>query len=126
MRQRNKYFQLRLTERELNAIKTDSAAYSSVSHYIRCAIAEYSNVNSKEKLDMIIRLSEFYNKWSAELGHMGGNLNQTVKRANELAVAGLLSEDDIGKLALRVKDIQVTLNHIRRELYAITRKGARV
>lgn len=125
MRQRNKYFQLRLTEKELNAIKTNSASYSSASHYIRSAIAEYSNINSKERLDMIIRLSQFYDKWSVELGHMGGNLNQTVKRANELAIAGLLTEEYIDKLAARVKDIQVTLNDIKRELYAVTRKDAR-
>lgn len=125
MRQRDKYFQLRLTAGELSAIKEKSATYKSVSHYIRSAVAEYSNVNAKERLDLIIRLGEFYDKWSAELGHLGGNLNQAMKRANELAIAGLLSEAYMERLSVNIGEVRAILNDIKRKLYAVTRKGAK-
>lgn len=125
MRQRNKFFQLRLTESELSAIRAKSAAYKSVSHYIRSAVAEYSNVGAKERLNRLIQLGEFYNKWSAELGHLGGNLNQHMKRANELAVAGLLSEACMERLSAVVNDTKAMLNEIKRELYDVTRKGVK-
>lgn len=125
MRQRNKYFQLRLTESELSAIRAKSAAYKSVSHYIRSAVAEYSNVGAKERLNRLIQLGEFYNKWSAELGHLGGNLNQYMKRANELAMAGLLSEACMARLSAVVNDTKATLNEIKRELYDVTQRGVK-
>ncbi len=125
MRQRDKYFQLRLTAGELSTIKEKSGSYKSVSHYIRSAVAEYSNVNAKERLDLIIRLGEFYDKWSAELGHLGGNLNQAMKKANELAIAGLLSEAYMESLSGNIGEVKAILNDIKRELYAVTRKGAK-
>ena len=125
MRQRNKYFQLRLTESELSAIREKSADYKSVSHYIRSAVAEYSNVDAKERLNSLIQLGEFYNKWSAELGHLGGNLNQYMKRANELAVAGLLSEACMERLSAVVNDTKGTLNEMKRELYDVTQRGVK-
>lgn len=125
MRKRNKYFQLRLTDGELNAIKKKSVDYNSVSHYIRSAVEEYSNVNAKERLNLLIRLGEFYDKWSAELGHLGGNLNQYMKRANELAIAGLLTENYMERLTGTVESTKATLNEIKRELYDVTRKGAK-
>lgn len=85
---------------------------------------EYSNVNAKERLNLLIRLGEFYDKWSAELGHLGGNLNQYMKRANELAIAGLLTEEYMDRLSATVESTKATLNEIKRELYDVTRKAA--
>lgn len=90
-KQRTKVFQLRLTPEEAALLKEKSASYSSVSHYIRSAVAEYSNMDVKKKLELINDLGLFYRKFQNELSWAGGNLNQSVKRANELAVAGLLA-----------------------------------
>lgn len=125
MRKRNKYFQLRLTDGELAVIREKSMSFKSVSHYIRSAVEEYSNVNARERLNLLISLGEFYDKWSAELGHLGGNLNQYMKRANELAIAGLLTEEYMERLTGTVESTKATLNEIRRELYDVTRKGVK-
>ena len=69
--------------------KEKPASYSSVSHYIRSALAEYSNIGTKRQLELMNDLGLFYRKYQNELSWAGGNLNQSVKRANELAVAGL-------------------------------------
>ena len=50
MKQRTKVFQLRLTPEEAALLKEKSASYSSVSHYIRSAVAEHSNIDVKKKL----------------------------------------------------------------------------
>ena len=120
MNQRTKYFQLRLTPTEAEHLREKSASYSSVSHYIRSAIAEYSNVNAKQRLD----LSAFHRKFQNELSWVGSNLNQSFKRANELSVAGLLAPSYLQEVIMpQIQETQRTLNEIKRELDAVTQKA---
>ena len=77
MKQRTKVFQLRLTPEEAALLKEKSASYSSVSHYIRSAVAEHSNIDVKKKLELINDLGLFYQKYQNELSWAGGNLNQS-------------------------------------------------
>ena len=66
-------------------------------------------------------LGSFYRRYQGELSHIGGNLNQTVKRANELAVAGLLPPSYIREVLLPViRDTQETVNGIKRQLDILT------
>ncbi len=127
MNQRTKYFQLRLTPEEYASLKEKSASYTSVSHYIRSAIAEYSDINAKLKLQLLNDLGEFYQKFQNELSWAGGNLNQSVKRANELSVAGLLSGNYISEVLMpAVSDVQKTLDTMKRELLIVTKKATRL
>ncbi len=127
MNQRTKYFQLRLTPEEYASLKEKSASYTSVSHYIRSAIAEYSDINAKRKLQLLNELGEFYRKFQNELSWAGGNLNQSVKRANELSVAGLLSGTYISEVLMpAVSDVQKTLDTMKRELLIVTKKATRL
>ena len=53
----------------------------------------------------------------------GGNLNQVVKRANELAVAWLLAPSYIQEIVLpTIRETQETMNRIKRDLELITLK----
>ena len=88
--QRNKYIKVRMTPEEVRAFKEKSAEYKTVSHYVRKALEEYSNVSIRRQLELMQELGSFYRRYQSELSHIGGNLNQAMKRANELAVAGLL------------------------------------
>lgn len=124
MNQRTKCFQLRLTPTEAEHLREKSASYSSVSHYIRSAIAEYSNVNAKQRLELINDLSAFHRKFQNELSWVGSNLNQSVKRANELSVAGLLAPSYLQEVIMpQIQETQRTLNEIKRELDAVTQKA---
>lgn len=124
MTQRTKYFQLRLTQEEYDFLKVKSASYMSVSHYIRSAIKEYSDVDAKQKLRLINDLGEFYRKFRDELSWAGGNLNQAVKRANELSVAGLLAPAYITEVLMPViENTRETLDAIKRELLIVTKKA---
>lgn len=97
-----------------------------MSHYIRSAVAEYSDINAKQRLQLINELGAFYRKFQNELSWAGGNLNQSVKRANELSVTGLLSQAYLQEVLLPViMETQKTLNEIKRELYTVTKKATR-
>lgn len=127
MNQRTKYFQLRLTPEEYASLKEKSASYTSVSHYIRSAIAEYSDINAKRKLQLLNELGEFYRKFQNELSWAGGNLNQSVKRANELSVAGLLSGTYISEVLMpAISDVRKTLDTMKRELLIVTKKATKL
>ena len=124
MTQRTKYFQLRLTREEYDLLKAKSASYSSVSHYIRSAVKEYSDIGAKQKLQLLKDLSSFYRRFQDELSWAGGNLNQSVKRANELAVAGLLSPAYIAEVLMpSIDSTRKTLNTIKQELLNVTKKA---
>lgn len=88
---RTKRLHVRLTEEEAAKIKRESEHYSSIGHYIRCAVAEFSNVNARKHLAMLETLGDYYRETRNQLSWAGSNLNQTVKRANELAIAGQLT-----------------------------------
>ena len=127
MTQRTKYFQLRLTEEEYADLKAKSASYVSVSQYIRDALSEYSNINVKQKLRLLNELGCYYRKSQSDLSHIGGNLNQSVKRANELSVAGLLPPSYISEVLMpEITRTLETLDTLRRELHIVTKSATKV
>ncbi len=67
MNQRTKHFQLRLTTDEAIRLKEKAASHPSVSCYIRTALKEYSDVNAKQRLELINDLGAFYRKFQNEL-----------------------------------------------------------
>lgn len=124
MKQRTKYIQIRVTEEEAQLIRDKSAAYSSISHFIRSAIAEYSNIDAKQRLQLIDDLGKFYRENRNELSHIGGNFNQSVKRANELSVAGLLSGTYISEVLMpEIIRVGKFLDSINRQLLSLTKKA---
>ncbi|MBS4806831.1 MAG: hypothetical protein KH071_02820 [Paraprevotella sp.] len=124
---RTKNFQMRITSDEYEWLKEKSASYTSVTHFVRSTLAEYSNINAKQKLELINELGSYYRKVQNELSWAGGNLNQSVKRANELAVARLLTPSYIQEVLFpTVQDIQHTINEIKRELYQVTKLATKL
>ena len=124
---RTKNFQMRITSDEYEWLKEKSASYTSVTHFVRSTLAEYSNINAKQKLELINELGSYYRKVQNELSWAGGNLNQSVKRANEHAVARLLTPSYIQEVLFpTVQDIQHTINEIKRELYQVTKLATKL
>lgn len=110
-----------MTPEEVRAFKEKSADYKTVSHYVRKALEEYSNVSIRRQLELMQELGSFYRRYQGELSHIGGNLNQAVKRANELAVAGLLPPSYIREVLFPViRDTQESVNGIKRQLDILT------
>lgn len=124
---RTKKFQMRITSDEYEWLKEKSASYTSVTHFVRSALAEYSNINAKQRLELTNELGSYYRKVQNELSWAGGNLNQSVKRANELAVAGLLASSYIQEVLFpSIQNIQDTINEIKRELDKVTKLATKL
>lgn len=126
MKRRTKVYQLRLTPEEQSTLK-EKAKGKPVADYIRAALTEYSDTDARHRLELINNLGEFYRKFRDELSWAGSNLNQSVKRANELAVAGLLPPSYIREVLMPViLETQKTLNEIKRNLETVTRKAVKL
>lgn len=122
--QRTKVFQLRLTSDELLNLKEKAVPYQSVSNYIRQAVQEFTHVDVRQQIEMMQDLRAFYRKFQNELSWAGSNLNQSVKRANELAVAGLLAPSYVYEVLLpSIQDMQDTLNKLKEYLELLHRKS---
>ena len=117
-------FQLRLTSDELLNLKEKAVPYQSVSNYIRQAVQEFTHVDVRQQIEMMQDLRAFYRKFQNELSWAGSNLNQSVKRANELAVAGLLAPSYVYEVLLpSIQDMQETLNKLKEDLELLHRKS---
>lgn len=125
--QKNKAIKMRVTTEEMTRLKEKAASYNSVSHYIRSAITEYSNIDAKRKLELMNELVSFYRTFRNELSWVGGNLNQSTKRANELAAAGLLPSEYISEVLMPViQDTRNMVSRLQKELDKVTRKAVKL
>lgn len=128
MIQKTKYIKVRMTPEEQSTLKEKlKEKKMTIATYVRSAMAEYSNTDARQRLELINNLGTFYRKFREELSWAGSNLNQSVKRANELAVAGLLPPSYIREVLMPViLETQKTLNEIKRDLETVTRRAIKL
>lgn len=128
MTQKTKYIKVRMTPEEQSTLKEKlKEKKMTIATYVRSAMAEYSNTDARQRLELINNLGTFYRKFWEELSWAGSNLNQSVKRANELAVAGLLPPSYIREVLMPViLETQKTLNEIKRDLETVTRRAIKL
>ncbi|WP_301425394.1 MULTISPECIES: hypothetical protein [Bacteroidales] len=127
MKQRTERFEMRLTPEEAAGIREKSKRYHSISNFIRMAVNEFSDTDAKTRLELCNDTARLCRKFQDELSWMGSNLNQAVKRANELAVVGLLSESyfkDI--LAPMIEGVEKMIKAVKSEQADIARKAIRL
>ena len=116
MKQRTERFEMRLTPEEAAGIREKSKRYHSVSNFIRMAVNEFSDTDAKTRLELCNDTARLCRKFQDELSWMGSNLNQAVKRANELAVAGLLSESYFKEiLAPMIEGVEKMIKAVKSE-----------
>lgn len=128
MTQKTKYIKVRMTPEEQSTLKEKlKEKKMTIATYVRSAMAEYSNTDARQRLELINNLGTFYRKFREELSWAGSNLNQSVKKANELAVAGLLPPSYIREVLMPViLETQKTLNEIKRDLETVTRRAIKL
>lgn len=122
MDNKTKRIYCRFTTDEYVKLCEQAKSYGSVSSYIRCCIKEKSNIDVKRHLELLNDIHRILNQYNNHLAHMGGNLNQYMKRANELNAAGLLSGVYIDNVATPiVKECNQLLSDIRDSLNQISK-----
>lgn len=115
--------EIRLTEDEYKNIHHNAIEYNSISQYIRMAIKEYGSSDIKKRLDAMNTLTSHYEQYHNVLFHAAANLNQTVKRANELQQAGLLTPSYLQMSVMpQVQQTTTAIMDIRKMLQSVINK----
>ena len=53
---------------------------------------QFNDIGTLRRIDALNEMTALYKKYQQELSWIGGNLNQAIKRANELAIIGELTQ----------------------------------
>lgn len=85
--------EIRLTEDESQMFQNKAKNYGgNVSAMVRDAVRRFDDKRTRGKIETMEALLQFYKKYQQQLSWLGGNFNQCMHRANELAIEGELNE----------------------------------
>lgn len=127
MKRRTERIELRLTPEEAQFIREKATACQSISQYIRMAVREFSDIDARKKLDMIKDLTELCVKFRDELAWAGGNLNQAMKHANELAKVGILNKEYMTNTVLpTVLSTSKVVAEVKQQLVDLAKKAVKL
>ena len=120
---RYKRIELYLKPQELELFRSKASGYHSMADMIRDAVTQHNDLGSLRKMEAMNELYSFYQRFQQELGWLGGNFNQVVKRANELDLSGDLSQDYLDSVIIpQTQKIIPLLESIKAEHQRIARK----
>jgi len=123
MEQKTKRLWIRLSPDEETLFRRKAARYKTVSAMVRDAVRQFDDTATRGKIDAINRMTDLYLKHQQELSWLGGNFNQTVKRANELAIGQQLTPQFFEQVLYpQVEQIQTLLHDIKREQHQIAKQ----
>lgn len=113
--------QIRLSEDEMKLFKEKSKSYgNNVSGLIRDAVSRFDDKKAKGKIQTMTDILKFYKEYQQRLSWLGGNFNQAMHRANELAIAGELSSDYYRNIILpRTQEMIKFIRSVKTELDSI-------
>lgn len=120
---RNIIIKLRVNEVELQLFKDKAGRYQNMSSMIRDAVSQFNDIKTKGKIEVLTEIKNYYARFDQRLGWLGGNINQAQHRANELAIAGLLSSAYIQQvLSPKIKEALQLIREMKAEQDAIYAK----
>lgn len=123
MEQRTKRLWIRLSPEEEALFRRKAARYKTVSAMVRDAVRQFDDTATRGKIDAINRMTDLYVKYQQDLSWLGGNFNQTVKRANELAIGQELTPQFFEQVLYpQVAQLQQLLSDIKREQHQIAKQ----
>lgn len=98
-------FEIRLSDEEYQLFKQKAARYQTMSCMIRDAVKQFDDAATRGKIESLTEIKNYYTRFDQRLGWLGGNINQAQKRANELAIAGLLTPEFLQRFVMpKVKE----------------------
>ena len=109
---RNHVCKVRLNDEEMQLFQKKAQSYGgNTSAMIRDAVARFDDKRTRGRIEAMTTLLSFYTKYQQQLSWLGGNFNQVMHRANELAIDDKLNENYFHKVI--VPEAQSTLKAIR-------------
>ena len=127
MEQRTKRLWIRLSPDEEALFRRKAARYKTISQMVRDAVSQFDDTATHGKLDALRQMTALYRKYQQDLSWLGGNFNQTMKRANELAIGQELTPQFFEQVLYpQVTEILKLLNSIKREQHDIAKQLTRL
>ena len=118
-----KRIEIYLNEKDAALFEKKAVHYKNWGPFIRDAVKQFNDKGTVRKLDALNEMVSLYKKHQDELSWLGGNLNQAVKRANELAKVGKLDQFYYSNLLYpRIKEILELICEIKDEQQEIVKK----
>lgn len=109
---RNHVCKVRLNDEEMQLFQKKAQSYGgNTSAMIRDAVTRFDDKRTRGRIEAMTTLLSFYNKYQQQLSWLGGNFNQVMHRANELAIDDKLNESYFHKVIM--PQAQSTLKAIR-------------
>ena len=93
MANKTKRLWIRLSPEEDALFKQKASHYNNLSAMIRDAVWQFNDIGTVRKIEALNEMAALYKKFQQDLAWLGGNFNQAMKRANELAIGGELSQE---------------------------------
>ena len=112
---------VRLNDEEMQLFQKKAQSYGgNTSAMIRDAVVRYDDKRTRGRIEAMSTLLSFYTKYQQQLSWLGGNFNQVLHRANELAIDDKLSENYFHKVIMpEAKANLKAIRSIKAELDAI-------
>lgn len=113
--------EIRLTEDESQMFQNKANNYGgNVSAMVRDAVRRFDDKRTRGKIETMEALLQFYKKYQQQLSWLGGNFNQCMHRANELALEGELNESYFHSILIpETRNAIQAIRNIKAELDAI-------
>ncbi len=114
---------VRLTPEEYNLFRSKAEGYGNVSAMIRDAVRQFNDIGTIHRIEALNEMTELFRKYQQNLSWLGGNFNQSMKRANELAIGHELRQDYYDQVILpQVRQILTFLEDVKSEQHLIAQK----
>ena len=113
--------EIRISEEESQMFQNKAKNYGgNVSAMVRDAVSRFDDKRTRGKIETMEVLLQFYKKYQQQLSWLGGNFNQCMHRANELALEGELNESYFRSILIpETRNAIQAIRSIKAELDAI-------
>jgi len=113
--------EIRLTDDEAQMFQNKAKNYGgNVSAMVRDSVRRFDDKRTRGKIETMEALLQFYKKYQQQLSWLGGNFNQCMHRANELAIGGELNESYFRSILIpETRNAIQAIRSIKAELDAI-------
>jgi hypothetical protein len=115
-------FEFRLTEEELERLKTQSESHASISEYIRKQCLEMEETPSKMGNQSLKDTLKVLREMNMQLQKIGVNLNQTSKHLNFLVLHNVIDKNMGGRLGHNYAQVERLLWVTDRSLRELIKK----
>ena len=117
MERKTKRIYIRLTPDDEALFRRKAARYQTVSAMVRDAVKQFDDTATLGKIDALHAMMEYYKRYEQQLSWLGSNFNQSVHRANELAISEELTPQFFEQVLYpQTKEIIGFIQELKRQL----------